>query len=85
MNRLKLGIPKGSLQQATIDLLRKSGWQVNANERSYFPSIDDPDILVRWCERKRCRVTSRTARWIAASPARIGRWKTARMSRLSAI
>ncbi len=41
---LKLGLPKGSLEQATIDLFRKAGWKISGGERSYFPSIDDPEI-----------------------------------------
>ena len=41
---LKLGIPKGSLQNATIDLFRKSGWKINVEGRSYFPDINDKDI-----------------------------------------
>ena len=44
MNLLKLGIPKGSLQDATIELFRKAGWKIQVSERSYFPSIDDPSI-----------------------------------------
>lgn len=41
---LKLGLPKGSLEQATIELFRKAGWKISVGERSYFPSIDDPEI-----------------------------------------
>jgi ATP phosphoribosyltransferase len=41
---LKLGIPKGSLEQSTIELFRKAGWKISGGERSYFPSIDDPEI-----------------------------------------
>jgi ATP phosphoribosyltransferase len=41
---LKLGLPKGSLEQATIELFRKAGWKISGTERSYFPSIDDPEI-----------------------------------------
>jgi ATP phosphoribosyltransferase len=41
---LKLGIPKGSLEAATIDLFRRAGYQITVNSRSYFPAIDDPDI-----------------------------------------
>ncbi len=41
---LKLGLPKGSLEQATIELFRKAGWRISGSERSYFPSIDDPEI-----------------------------------------
>jgi len=43
-NKLRLGIPKGSLQDATIALFRRAGWTIYADGRSYFPSIDDPDI-----------------------------------------
>ena len=41
---LKLGIPKGSLEQMTIELFRKSGWKISTTSRSYFPSIDDQTI-----------------------------------------
>ncbi|UCD33227.1 MAG: ATP phosphoribosyltransferase [Desulfobacterales bacterium] len=47
--RLKLGIPKGSLQNATIDLFKRSGWKININGRSYFPEIDDSDIDCAIC------------------------------------
>ena len=40
--KLKLGIPKGSLENATVDLFRRAGFQININSRSYFPGIDDP-------------------------------------------
>ncbi len=43
-NKLRLGIPKGSLQDATIALFERAGWRVYANGRSYFPSIDDAEI-----------------------------------------
>ena len=44
MNTLKLGIPKGSLQDATVELFRKAGWKISVSERSYFPTVDDPAI-----------------------------------------
>ena len=44
MKTLKLGIPKGSLQDATISLFRQAGWDVKPRSRNYFPSIDDPEI-----------------------------------------
>jgi len=44
MNKLKLGIPKGSLEQATIELFRRAGFSITATVRSYFPAIDDPEI-----------------------------------------
>jgi ATP phosphoribosyltransferase len=46
---LKLGIPKGSLQNATIDLFRRSGWKINVNGRSYFPEINDDTIECALC------------------------------------
>jgi len=42
--KLKLGIPKGSLENATIDLFRRAGFSITTSSRSYFPGIDDPDI-----------------------------------------
>ncbi|HEY4363965.1 MAG TPA: ATP phosphoribosyltransferase [Bryobacteraceae bacterium] len=42
--KLKLGIPKGSLENATVDLFRRAGFQIVTSSRSYFPSIDDPEI-----------------------------------------
>ena len=41
---LKLGIPKGSLQDATVELFRKAGFKITISSRSYYPSIDDPEI-----------------------------------------
>ncbi len=46
---LRLGIPKGSLQNATIALFKRSGWQINVNGRSYFPEIDDESIECAIC------------------------------------
>lgn len=43
-SKLRLGIPKGSLQDATIALFERAGWRIFANGRSYFPSIDDAEI-----------------------------------------
>jgi ATP phosphoribosyltransferase len=42
--KLKLGIPKGSLENATIDLFRRAGFNITTSSRSYYPSIDDPEI-----------------------------------------
>ena len=42
--KLKLGIPKGSLEHATIDLFRRAGFNITTSSRSYFPAIDDPEI-----------------------------------------
>lgn len=41
---LRLGIPKGSLENATIELFRRAGFRISTNGRSYYPSIDDPEI-----------------------------------------
>jgi ATP phosphoribosyltransferase len=43
-NKLRLGIPKGSLQDATIALFKRAGWNIYADGRSYFPTIDDPEV-----------------------------------------
>jgi ATP phosphoribosyltransferase len=42
--KLKIGIPKGSLENATIDLFRRAGFNITTSSRSYFPAIDDPEI-----------------------------------------
>jgi ATP phosphoribosyltransferase len=42
--KLKLGVPKGSLEAATIDLFRRAGYTITTSSRSYFPAIDDPEI-----------------------------------------
>lgn len=42
-----LGLPKGSLQEATFNMLRKAGFNVKAGTRSYIPSVDDPDLQCR--------------------------------------
>jgi ATP phosphoribosyltransferase len=44
MSRLKLGIPKGSLQDSTVELFAKAGWRISISSRSYYPGIDDPEI-----------------------------------------
>jgi ATP phosphoribosyltransferase len=46
---LKLGIPKGSLQNATVELFRRSGWKIDVNGRSYFPEINDEKIECALC------------------------------------
>ena len=47
--KLKLGIPKGSLQEATIKLFDKSGWKIKEHHRNYFPEIDDDEITCSMC------------------------------------
>jgi ATP phosphoribosyltransferase len=41
VNKLKVGIPKGSLEKATIELFKKSGWKIGISSRNYFPDVDD--------------------------------------------
>ena len=42
--QLKIGLPKGSLQDSTFDLFRRAGYQIQHSSRSYFPAIDDPEL-----------------------------------------
>jgi len=44
MKPLRLGLPKGSLQDATVQLFARAGWRITVNSRSYYPAIDDPEI-----------------------------------------
>lgn len=44
MKKLKLGVPKGSLEAATINLFAQAGWDISAHSRNYFPSINDPEL-----------------------------------------
>ncbi len=49
MSVLKLGLPKGSLEKATIELFEKSGWVIKPAARNYFPKIDDPELDCSIC------------------------------------
>jgi len=49
MSVLKLGIPKGSLEKATIELFEKSGWRIKLSSRNYFPEIDDDELACSIC------------------------------------
>jgi ATP phosphoribosyltransferase len=44
VNKLKFGIPKGSLEKATTDLFAKAGWLIKTSSRNYFPTVDDPHL-----------------------------------------
>ncbi|MCL5935434.1 MAG: ATP phosphoribosyltransferase, partial [Firmicutes bacterium] len=46
MSKLRLGLPKGSLQEATFQLFKRAGFNISVRSRSYFPAIDDPEIEV---------------------------------------
>ncbi len=47
---IKLGIPKGSLEDATVDLFARAGWKIRRYTRNYFPSIDDKEISAKLCK-----------------------------------
>ena len=47
MEQIKLGLPKGSLQESTFALMKKAGWNFKVGSRSYVPTVDDPDIAAR--------------------------------------
>lgn len=49
MKQLKLGLPKGSLEKATIDLFESAGWLIKPAARNYFPEIDDPELDCSIC------------------------------------
>jgi ATP phosphoribosyltransferase len=49
MNVLKIGLPKGSLEKATIELFEKSGWRIKLSSRNYFPEVDDPELSCSIC------------------------------------
>ena len=44
--RVRLGLPKGSLQDATLRMMRRAGWNISVSERSYFPSVNDDDLEI---------------------------------------
>ena len=47
MTQIKLGLPKGSLQESTFALMKRAGWNFKVSSRSYMPSVDDPGIAAR--------------------------------------
>ena len=44
--KLKIGLPKGSLQESTFELFKKAGWNIKASSRSYYPSVDDTELEI---------------------------------------
>src|SRR5438552_18064684 len=75
-NKLRLGIPKGSLQEATIALFARAGFNLYADGRSYFPGIDDPEIecmliraqeMARYVEHGALDVGLTGSDWVAES------------------
>ncbi|ACS81840.1 ATP phosphoribosyltransferase [Maridesulfovibrio salexigens] len=48
-NQLKIGLPKGSLQDSTIKLFAKSGWKINLHHRNYFPDVNDDELNISMC------------------------------------
>ncbi len=59
-NQLKLGLPKGSLEDPTISLFDRAGWKIRKHIRNYFPDIDDPEITARLCRVQKSPITSKT-------------------------
>lgn len=59
-NVLKLGIPKGSLQEATVALFRRSGWKISIHGRSYFPDINDESIECALCRAQEMSINVET-------------------------
>jgi len=57
---LKLGIPKGSLQDSTVALFRRSGWKINVNGRSYFPDINDDTLSCALCRAQEMSINVET-------------------------
>ena len=47
--QLRIGIPKGSLEEATVKLFAKAGWKVTSHHRNYFPEINDPELTCSLC------------------------------------
>src|SRR5512147_2903665 len=45
--KLRLGLPKGSLQDATLEKMAKAGWNISVSSRSYEPYVDDPELTIR--------------------------------------
>ncbi len=73
MSELNLGIPKGSLEEMTIELFKKSGWKISTTSRSYFPSIDDETIALQpGAPAGDVALCRNRALWMPASPAKIG-------------
>ncbi|ABC78067.1 ATP phosphoribosyltransferase [Syntrophus aciditrophicus SB] len=64
MNKLKLGIPKGSLEAKTVDLFKRAGWNITYDSRSYFPDVDDDELSCTLVRRRKCQDMWRMARWI---------------------
>ncbi len=65
-NILKLGIPAGSLQEATAELFRRAGYKITFSSRSYYPAIDDDEIDCLLIRARRWPATSKTASWTPA-------------------
>ena len=80
MSKLMLGLPKGSLEQSTVDMFAKAGYKIEISSRSYYPSIDDPDIdcniilfhLFSIAELVYGKVGRNPLRWVLAVPENSG-------------
>ena len=75
---LKLGIPAGSLQDATIELFQRAGYQIKISSRSYYPTIDDTEIECLLIRARRWPATWNKESWTRALPDTTGYWRAAR-------
>ena len=63
---LKLGIPKGSLEAATLELFAQAGWRIRTRSRNYFPTVNDEELSpAPWFVHRKWGSTLPTARWIS--------------------
>jgi ATP phosphoribosyltransferase len=76
MNKLSFGIPKGSLQKATINLFEKSGWRIHVNGRSYFPDINDEEISCSICRAQEMSRYVETGTWPSRPTPPFEGWRT---------
>jgi ATP phosphoribosyltransferase len=79
MKKLKLGIPKGSLQNSTLSLFEKSGWRINVDGRSYFPAINDDTIECTICRAQEMSRYVESGAIDAGLTVLTGQWRMNRM------
>ena len=72
MDKIKFAIPKGSLEKATAEFFSKSGFKIGGTERTYRPSINDPQIELKVLDPKKSPFLSAKAYRTSASQAKIG-------------
>ena len=70
--RLRIGLPSGSLQDATLELFAKAGFWISSGKRSYKPSVDDSELEIRLLRAQESAVMSSEDSSTAALPAKTG-------------